>query len=45
MKGIKVLLALGEENLAKIWRKTTKNLSGALPSQREKKKFEKVLKK
>ena len=41
-KGIKVLLALWEKNIAKIWLKMTKNLSGALPSRRERGKFEKV---
>ena len=33
------------ESLQEKWRKTTKNLSGALPSRRESRKFEKVLKK
>ena len=33
------------DSLQEKWRKTTKNLSGALPSRKERKKFEKVLKK
>ena len=33
------------DSLQEKWRKTTKNLSGALPSRRERKKFEKNLKK
>ena len=33
------------KTLQKDWPKTTKNLNGALPSQRERGKFEKVLKK
>ena len=33
------------KTLQKDWPKTTKNLSGALPSRRERGKFEKVLKK
>ena len=33
------------DSLQEKWRKTTKNLSGALPSRRERKNFEKNLKK
>ena len=46
MRGIKVLLALWEKNLAKIKSKTTKNLLYSLAKlERERERVEKVLKK
>ena len=44
MRGIKVLPALGEKNLAKIWLKTTKNPQWSLAkSERERKVWKSVL--
>ena len=40
-----VLPALREETLQKFWKKMTKNLCAALPSRRDREKFEKTFEK